>query len=345
MTAPQDAARTDLPLPPQRWRPDLLDGFESRDLPLTAHPLAGEPADPLVGTLIRRADPRLRASARAVLYVHGWNDYFFHPHVAEFYEGLGFAFYAIDLRRYGRSLRPGQMHGYIDDLREYNEELDAAVGAIRLEHPSLVLTGHSTGGLITSLWASERPGRLAGLVLNSPWLDMWGPVGIGSVLRPIVGPLGRSNPLSPVRVPEAEEPIYAMSTHAQMGGEWDYSLELKAAEADPPRLGWVRAILNGHARVAHGLAIDCPVLVTTSTRTSFLRRFSDEAFTSDTVLNVDRIAAASWHLGDVVTLVRIEGGMHDLALSRPEARQRWFDAVATWLSAYVPAPGRDPLTA
>ncbi|QIK72758.1 alpha/beta hydrolase [Propioniciclava coleopterorum] len=336
MTTLQDAAGTDRPHP-QRWRPDPLEGFEHRDLPLTAQPLPGESLDPLVGTLIRRSDPELRRSARAVLHVHGWNDYFFHPHVAEFYEAQGYAFYALDLRRYGRSLRAGQFHGYIDDLDDYREEIDGAVAAIRREHSHLVLTGHSTGGLITTLWAGDRPGRIDALVLNSPWLDMWGPVGIGSLMRPIVGPIGKRNPTSPLKMPEGEEPIYAMATHVDFGGEWNYSLDWKSAGSEVVRLGWVRAILNGHARVARGLPIDCPVLVTISARTAFLRRYSEEARTADVVLNVDRIAAASWHLGDAVTLIRIEGGMHDLSLSLPEPRQRWFDAVATWLHAYGPS--------
>ncbi len=333
---PQDAAGTDRPHPPG-WRPDLLEGFERRDLPLSAQPLPGEAPEPLVGTLVRRVDPALRAGTRAVLHVHGWNDYFFHPHVAAFYEEQGYAFYALDLRRYGRSLREGQFRGYIDDLDDYREEIDAAVATIRADHAHLVLTGHSTGGLITTLWAADRPGRIDALVLNSPWWDMWGPPGIGAVMRPIVGPLGRRSPTSEVKVPESEEHIYAMAIHRDFGGEWDYSLDLKTIGGEMVRLGWARAILNGHARVARGLGIACPVLVTISSRTAFLRRFSEEARRADVVLNVDRIAAVSWRLGDAVTLIRIPDGMHDLSLSLPEPRAAWFGAVRTWLDAYGPA--------
>lgn len=296
---------------------------------------------PLVGTLVRRVDPALRGSDHAVLYLHGWNDYFFHVHVAEFYEGLGYAFYALDLRRYGRSLREGQFRGYVEALEDYREELDAAVAMIRSEHAHLVLTGHSTGGLTAALWAGDRPGRLDALVLNSPWLDMWGPVGIGSVIRPILGPISKTSPTSPLKRLDSDEPIYAKATHVDYGGEWAYDLELKSAGADTIRLGWVRAILNGHARVAHGLPIICPVLVATSAQTTFLRHYSDEAKMSDVVLNVDRIAAAAWHLGDQVTVIRVEGAMHDLSLSLPEPRRRWFDALATWLAAYGPAPASE----
>ncbi len=61
---------------------------------------------PLIATLVsRRAE---RPTGRAVLYVHGFVDYFFQTHLADFYVERGWDFHAIDLRRYGRSLLPHQ---------------------------------------------------------------------------------------------------------------------------------------------------------------------------------------------------------------------------------------------
>ena len=51
-----------------------------------------------------------------MLYLHGWNDYFFQTHLADAFAALGFDFYALDLRRYGRSLRNGHLRGFITDL-------------------------------------------------------------------------------------------------------------------------------------------------------------------------------------------------------------------------------------
>jgi alpha-beta hydrolase superfamily lysophospholipase len=45
---------------------------------------------------------------RSVLYLHGYNDYFFHTHVAEKFNENNFDFYALDLRKYGRSLLKNQ---------------------------------------------------------------------------------------------------------------------------------------------------------------------------------------------------------------------------------------------
>ncbi len=334
-TTPSRAATTAEPA----WRADeLLPGFECLTLPLETPPLPDEGDEPLCVTLVRRQDAGLRRSARAVVQVHGWNDYFFHPHVAEFWEEQGFAFHAVELRRYGRSLRPGQLRGYITDLADYAEELDAALAVVREAHAGIVLSGHSTGGLTVSLYAGARPGELDGLVLNSPWLDMWGPPAVTSMLKPLLREWSKRAPTSVFPMPESEENVYARAMHASHGGEWDYSFDLKTQDAEPIRVGWFRAILQGHAQVARGLDIDCPILVGTSARTTWLRRYSDEARAADIVLDVNRINAIAWRLGHLVTLARIEGGTHDLALSPATARAAWFEAIATWVRAYAPPP-------
>ena len=62
-----------------------------------------------MATLIRKTSDR--RGRRAVLYLHGWNDYFFQTHLADYLSDIGYDFYALDLRRYGRSMRPGQLPG------------------------------------------------------------------------------------------------------------------------------------------------------------------------------------------------------------------------------------------
>lgn len=329
--------------PPSPWRPDpCVDGFECRDLLLEASPEFGEPEGPLVATLIRRQVPESPGDGDvrrpAWLHVHGWNDYFFHAHLAEAVEAMGFRFYAIDLRRYGRSYREGQLFGYVADLDDYAEELDAAASVIAEEHDSLVAMGHSTGGLTVSLWAASRPGRLAGLALNSPWLDLHGPPAVASVLRAVLQQAGRRRPTMVVSVQNDDVGVYGRVTHVRHGGEWDYDVTLKQLAPREIRVGWLRAILAGHRRVASGLDIDCPIFVATSARTIWLQRYSPAAREADTVLDVDRIGAAATHLGRHLTLVRVEGGVHDLTLSAPPVRERFFTDLARWAHTYVLPP-------
>jgi alpha-beta hydrolase superfamily lysophospholipase len=54
------------------------------------------------------------------------------------------------------------------------------------------------------------------------------------------------------------------------------------------------------------------------------------------VLDVEHIARWAPSLGRHVTVVRIEGAVHDLTLSTAPVRRRVFHELDRWLSAYLP---------
>lgn len=299
--------------------------YDARTLHL--HP---DEEGPVVATLVRRVPEE--PSRRAVLYVHGFVDYFFQTHVAEAWHGQGYHFYALDLRKYGRSLRPHQTPNFATDLREYFEELDLAAQLIRADgYDELVLLGHSTGGLVASLWAHDCRGQgvIDGLILNSPWLDLNASWFARVVLTRVVDVAGAVAPRLPVA---GLAPHYGRSIHAEADGEWSFDLTWKPHEGFPARAGWLRAIRRGHAEVARGLAIDCPVLVCASTHSGNPRRWTPDLYNADCVLNVEHIATRAPRLGRRVTLVRIPGGRHDLALSDEPARNRYFTETFRWVA-------------
>ena len=91
----------------------------------------------------------------AVLYLHGWNDYFFQTHLADaprptWASTSTPSTCAVTAAACG----VGHLRGFITDLDEYDEELDAAADLIAADHDELLLMGHSTGGLIATLWAA-----------------------------------------------------------------------------------------------------------------------------------------------------------------------------------------------
>jgi alpha-beta hydrolase superfamily lysophospholipase len=318
------------------WTPDFLGGYETTDLVLPdAEQAPGEPSDvELVATLIRKSGPRV--GSRAALYVHGWNDYFFQTHVADYLTDLGYDFYAIDLRRYGRSLRPGQLRGFITNLDDYSLELDAAADLIAVDHDRLLLMGHSTGGLVTALWAAHNADRLEALILNSPWLDIQGAAIVRTLGSPVIDRLGSRAPTSVLRLPDLG--FNARSMHISLGGEWDYDLTLKSTPGPPIRTGWLRAILLGHQKVAAGLGIGVPILVLASATTDFSRRWHEGLRTVDSVLDVEQIAARAVRLGPHVTVVRIAEGLHDLTLSAPHVRKQALDEIGWFVEAYAKRP-------
>ncbi|MER7580177.1 alpha/beta hydrolase [Kitasatospora sp. NPDC097691] len=312
------------------FREDILGApYEAAELELRPD-AEGE----VCATLVRRVVP---GAERAVLYIHGYNDYFFQTNLADHYAALGFSFYALDLRKYGRSLRPHQSPNFVRSLAEYDEEIDEAVRVIREVdgHRKLLLNGHSTGGLVAALWAGRRAGRglVDGLFLNSPFLSMPASQAVRTFGGPAVTAIGR---LAPTRVlPSTMNPHYTHSLHKDHRGEWDFDLTLKPAEGFPLFAGWLSAIHQGHRRLRHGLGIDVPVLLMASTKSIATTKWHNALHHADAVLRADDIAAQGPMLGRHVTIVRIEGGMHDLMLSGEKARTQAFAELDQWLAGYL----------
>jgi len=320
-----------------RWESDILDGFESLEIPLPEAARAPGESDEieLVATLVRRAGGE--RAAHAVLYLHGWNDYFFQTHLADAFSAAGFAFYALDLRRYGRSLRLGQLRGFIADLSEYDQEVSAAADVIAENHQQLTLVGHSTGGLTATLWAAAHPDRVAGVILNSPWLDLQGSAMVRALGGPMIDAVGGNRPTAALPLPDSG--FYTRTIHADQEGEWDYDTELKTSPSPAIRVGWLRAVLQGHQKVAAGLGLPMPVLVMTSAKTDFARKWHDGLHDADTVLDVEQIARRATKLGRHVTIVKFDGGLHDLFLSRPAVRALVLDELVRWSGAYLRRAG------
>ncbi|HEX9999473.1 MAG TPA: alpha/beta hydrolase [Actinoplanes sp.] len=293
----------------------------------------------VIATLVRRRAEQ--PTRRAVLYVHGFVDYFFQTHLADFFVERGWDFYAIDLRKYGRSLLPHQTPNFARSLTDYYPELDEAARIIREQdgHDRLLVAGHSTGGLITSLWAHSRQGAglVDGLFLNSPFFDFNMP---WLVKRPIMATMIAATRRTPYRkLPASSLGLYGQSLHSDHRGEWSYDLSWKPVLGFPVTTGWLEAIRRGQRRLRAGLAIDAPVLVACSTRTYRGRAWHDDVKITDTVLDVEHIARWAPGLGPRVTIARFDGGMHDLTLSGKEVRVEVFRELGRWADAFVPEAG------
>jgi len=326
--------------PVDAWGPDFLGpGFEARTLEL----LPDDEDDGAVATLVRHL-PALAPGALPgtpttptfiYLYLHGWNDYFFQTHLAREISRLGGAFYALDLRRYGRSWREGQMLGWCTSLAEYDEDLGRALSAIRAEQgweTELVLSGHSTGGLVASLWADRHPGALRALVLNSAWLSLQGSEIVRTVGDPVLRTLALRDPrmsildswVDPARVfsitdgwlPErdGELPDPAWADDPYVTG-WDINPAWSIKPSAPVRVGWLQAVMEGHNRVAQGLDIRCPVLSMGAASTRLGVTWTPESRSADTIIDADATARRAVMLGN---------WEHRGAGS-------WRDAVAAWL--------------
>ncbi|MDF2507631.1 MAG: alpha/beta hydrolase [Microbacterium sp.] len=328
------------------WIRDVL-GDEFQQLTLD---LGTDEQGPVVATLVRAlpSEPALWERIRGrwplldgvdVLYVHGWSDYFFQKRLARFWTSRGARFFALDLRKYGRSLRDGQTPGYVADLATYDEDIEAALAAMghgeggAESSRRLVLFGHSTGGLTLSLWASRHPGAADAVILNSPWLEFqFAPA--RAAIAPMVELQARIRPME--AAPQVDLGFY---TRAQLEvADPDDPMEVNAlwrpAQTMAVYAGWLHAILSGHRTVAAGLSITAPVCVLLSARFVPPTRWSEDLTAADSVLVVDDIARAALRLGPSVTVERIDGALHDVFLSRHDAREDAYRRLEAWVTGW-----------
>jgi len=314
---------------PRAWVPDVLAGFEQSTL-------EGGRADdaPVPSVLVRRCDGV--ASRTAVLYVHGFVDYFFQSHLARAHEELGLRFYALDLRRHGRALRAHQRPNFTTDLDEYLEDVDLALTELfgREGVERVVLNGHSTGGLVVALYAHRGRQRehVGGVVLNSPFLDMNLPAWQQRWIEPVLAGLGAWWPH--LRLPGLGS-VYGQSLHRQYHGSWDYNLDWKPIDGFTVFAGWFRAIHRAHREVAQGLRIECPCLVLHAQRSLRCRAWSPQTMVADVVLNVADIERLAPRLGPRVEIVAVADAIHDVMLSAPAVRQTAWRQVHDWLVRHL----------
>jgi alpha-beta hydrolase superfamily lysophospholipase len=345
------------------WRPDILGaGYTQRVLDLGPDPdgespdrespdrespdakgLDGKGPDgeaTVEAVLVRRSPQPGEVTTGAVLYVHGFADYFFQTDLADFFAGHGLAFYALELRKCGRARRSGQTAHYVSDLRRYDEELEQALKIVAEAHPGqpVIVAAHSTGGLVVPLWLHRRRRKVGtsktapvtGLVLNSPWLDLQGNWLLRGPVTQAMRLLARTRPLRKMKLRPG---VYGQTLHVSGTGEWEFDTSLKPLHGFPVTFGWINAIRRGQARLHRGIDTGVPVLVLRSAKSMAGHEYSPECDRCDLVLDTRQIGrwTDAGALGDQVTHVVVDGARHDVFLSLPEVRSEAYRALGAWL--------------
>jgi alpha-beta hydrolase superfamily lysophospholipase len=305
--------------------PELGAGFVSKTL------FFGDDYDgPVTATLVRN-QPCVEKRKPAVLYIHGYIDYFFQKHVAHRFNAEKHNFYGLDLRKYGRSLMAHQRPNICLTFEEYFPEITESLKIIAKEgHTSVVLMAHSTGALPGTLYAKEGSERnlIARIIFNSPFLK---------IPNAGAGLLASCGERFPYR--ETDNRInkwYVRSLHKSDKGEWDFNLTFKPFEGFRAYWGWVRAVYLLQQRIQEGgLRLEQPVLVLHSDKSLTDKEWSERLHRADLVLKVKDIKERGPLLGPPgrVVVREIRDGKHDLTLSLKEPREECLDAMVQWAGA------------
>lgn len=305
------------------WTPDSLAGYERTTI---------VSADSTVCTVVRKLSPH--SDGRSVLYVHGYNDYFFQAEEGDRFVDSCYNFYAVDLHGYGRSLKPGEVPYQSRSISDYYRDIDSALVVMREEGTAgVALMGHSTGGLISASYMAFAPSPMVDvLLLNSPFLDFNMSGFKRKVLLPLLSCVGSHFPN--ISISQGDDTAYGESLSADFHGEWHFNYAWKTVHPRKITSGWVHMIKTAQNELRnHPESILVPILLMHSDNTVKTTGWSPAHRHGDAVLDVEHISSQGRLLGPDVTELTVQGGLHDLFLSAPAVRRALYDAVFSWLRA------------
>ncbi len=279
-------------------------------------------------TVIRK--PSGKPSKKGILYIHGFSDYFFQKEMALMFARHGYNFYAVDLRKYGRSLMEGQRRFEVRDLREYFDDIRAGLETMKRDGvDEIILVGHSTGGLTCALFMQTEPdAAIKALILNSPFLRWNLPSFKENVAIPAVAAAGKVLPK--MHIASDGTDYYGATIAADREGEWHYRKEWKPDTLPDVDAAWVRAVEIAQKELEKG-SVKVPVLLLHSDKSAFPGDPKEKFAQADAVLDVDKMVSAGRKLGRDVTDFTVYNGLHDVMLSRPDIRAVVYTEIFSWL--------------
>lgn len=309
------------------WHPDILPGYEAR------YVNQGEAFDgPCRSTIVRLRSGK--PTRRAYLYIHGFNDYFFQGEMGRLFADSAFNFYAVDLRRYGRSRQPWQYPFNVRDMQEYFADIDSALSQIRRDgNVDITLSGHSTGGLTVLYYVARRGARcgVQRVVTDSPFLEWNYNPFYRNFLVPMVSVAGKV--LKNTKIKQAHCDGYACSLLDSCHGQWSYDTEWKMPYSPPVTMSWIGAVDGAQGYLMHhSRNITVPVLVMHSSKKVEGCDWTEEFMHGDAVLDPAMLQKRGVKIGAEVRTV--DGGLHDLILSLPAPRRQAYDYIFDFIRTH-----------
>jgi alpha-beta hydrolase superfamily lysophospholipase len=307
---------------PKEWHNDILPGYEAR------YVNQGEAFDgPCRSTIVRRLCSK--PTDKAYLYIHGFNDYFFQKEMGYRMTDSGYNFYAVDLRRYGRSLMSWQYPFNVRNIDEYYADIDSAIAQIYKDgNRDITLSGHSTGGLTVLSYVADRADdcRVNRVVTDSPFLEWNMSATMRNVVIPVVASCGTL--FKNIKIPQSHCNGYAESLLKQYHGEWEYNTDWKMIYSPAVTTSWIRSINNAQNNLMkRGERVSIPVLIMHSDKAVHGCSWTPAFNHGDAVLDPEMIASRGKKIGKRHKVVTINGGMHDLILSDKSVRDAAYDSI------------------
>jgi lysophospholipase len=276
----------------------------------------------------------------AIVIANGRTESFVkYPELAYDLGRRGYSVYILDHRGQGLSGRmlPDRQIGHVELFDDYVQDFNTFVRGVvaKRGHKRLLLLAHSMGGAIASLYLERYPGDFAKAALSSPMLEPATPGLLPTTLacgdaKDMLGRItGSLNHYAVTKGPYDDHETFK-TDNAYTHSERRYARERKAYADNPdaklggPSKKWaVEACEAGAAARKNAGRITVPVLLVSAGADTVVTATGQKEF-------CDTLNAA--HPGHC-TLVRIDGGKHELFIESDEFR---VPALTTILQFFGP---------
>ena len=276
----------------------------------------------------------------AIVIANGRTESFVkYPELAYDLARQGYSIYILDHRGQGLSGRmlPDKQIGHVEHFADYVQDFNTFVRGVvaKQGHKRLLLLAHSMGGAIASLYLEGYPSDFERAALSSPMHEPATPVLLPTALacgeaKEMLGRItGSLNDYAVTKGPYAENETF-QSDNAYTQSEKRHRRAWKAYEDNPgaklggPSKNWAVEACDGAAKARKSAGrITVPVLLVSAGADTVVTATGQKEF-CDT-LNAARPGQC--------TLVRIDGGKHELFIERDDFR---VPALTTILRFFGP---------
>ena len=251
----------------------------------------------------------------AILWIHGFNDYYFHFHIGEELLNEGYNMYTITLPNYPQKNVDRKYLFYIDDLKKYFSYIDQFIEFIRARGINIiVLYGHSTGGLISTAYLHEgkKAHHIDKLILNAPFFDFHDSNIMEIIIKNVLTNIGKILPKFVIR--EGKNQLSSPEKYKDILSRYYFDQNRKITYPNHTFAGWINAVATYHQKIQKKqIKLDIPILVLMSSTSKNTCKGEQNG---DCVLDVTEIKKYSRNLGKHVIIKEYNGAIHDVLLSK-----------------------------
>lgn len=281
----------------------------------------------------------LKDNSKAFIWIHGFNDYYYHFHIGNKLLNDSFDIFAITLRDYGQTIELSKKDKLfnIDNLDKYISDIDNnfyyIFEKLKKNYNEVILYGHSLGGLITSIYLKKGKykDKVSKLILNSPFYDFRKLTLFDNLvfnyIIPFIGLFRKMNLLNNLclRVHNGFDP-YKKFISDRYYFDNDLKVSYKKIYLD-----WILAVRQYHKIVKNEKCHNnIPVLVLYCDKNISAKDIQNNDL-GDNVLNVNDITYYSQMYFNNLTLRKVNNSIHDIFCSDKDVVNKTYSFMINWI--------------